>query len=179
MTSGTKPSLLILEDEASFLETLSLEFDEKGYHCLGARTIGEARSYLTRPIAFAILDLRVGEENGLAFLKELLASSPDCRAVILTGYGSIATAIQAVRSGAFNYLTKPAPMETLEKALWVQLENTGELTAGEVPSLARHEREYIEFVLARCNGNITHAAEKLGIHRQSLQRKLRKYSPRR
>jgi len=172
-----KPTLLIVEDEHSFLETLSLEFAEKGYDVLAAPSAREAREFIARPIQFAILDLRIGADSGIALLKDLQAAWPSCRAIVLTGYGSIATAIQSLREGAFNYLTKPVSIETLERALWVEIERD-QVVVEEVPSLARHEREYIEFVLARCNGNISHAAEKLGIHRQSLQRKLRKFPPR-
>ena len=105
-----------------------------------------------------------------------LASAGKTRVVILTGYASIATAVQAVKQGAVDYLTKPVDIDELERALLM-----GGLDTSNVPeefqSLDRHQREYIEYVLARCGGNISEAARRLGIHRQSLQRKLRKFTP--
>ena len=97
----------------------------------------------------------------------------------MTGYGSIATAVQATKLGAAHYLTKPVDIDEVERAL-----QSEEYANEEVPiptefqSLYRREREYIEFVLAECDGNISQAARRLGLHRQSLQRKLRKYPPR-
>ena len=97
--------------------------------------------------------------------------------MVLTGYGSIATAVQAVKLGAHDYLTKPIDFDTLERTL--QGGGAHEDAAEpEAQSLARHEREYIEYILAECGGNISQAARRLGLHRQSLQRKLRKYTPR-
>ena len=99
--------------------------------------------------------------------------------VVLTGHGSIATAVQATKLGAVNYLTKPVDVETIERALRSDPDDDEAIPIPEqYQSLARHEREYIEFVLAECEGNISRAARRLGIHRQSLQRKLRKYTPR-
>ncbi len=103
--------------------------------------------------------------------------SPDMVVIVLTGYGSIATAVKATKLGATAYLTKPVEAEEIERAF------LGEETDEDIPipdefqSLYRHEREYIEYVLAECDGNISQAARRLGLHRQSLQRKLRKYTP--
>jgi two-component system response regulator RegA len=93
--------------------------------------------------------------------------------VVLTGYGSISTAVEAIKRGAVNYLTKPVSLERLEKALWVDLPPGEEDPDEPIESLERHEREYLEYVLARCGGNISKAARWLNLHRQSLQRKLR------
>ena len=103
---------------------------------------------------------------------------PGIRTVVLTGYGSIATAIEAIKIGAVHYLTKPSDPDLIEDAFE---KITGDPTVplpDSPPSLARHEREYIEYVLAGTGGNISEAARRLGLHRQSLQRKLRKYPPR-
>ena len=111
-------------------------------------------------------------------IQEIKAQNPDAHIVVLTGYGSIATAVQATKLGAAHYLTKPVDIDEVERAL-----RNEEYANEEVPiptefqSLYRHEREYIEFVLAECDGNISKAARRLGLHRQSLQRKLRKYTP--
>ncbi len=127
---------------------------------------------------YAIVDLRLRQDSGLDVIQEIKSRSPDTHIVVLTGYGSIATAVQATKLGAAHYLTKPVDIDEVERSL-----HTEELANDEVPiptefqSLYRHEREYIEFVLAECGGNISQAARRLGLHRQSLQRKLRKYTP--
>ena len=93
---------------------------------------------------------------------------------MLTGYGSIATAVKAVQDGAFNYLTKPIGFELLEATLLGKL-NTKDIETKGISSLSRHEHEYIEFVLTKNDGNISKSARELGLHRQSLQRKRRKF----
>lgn len=173
-----RPKLLIVEDDTGFLKTLSVEFHEKGYEILEAERLDRLAKLDLTDLSFSIIDLRIGQENGLDVLTTIRTASPDCRAVILTGYGSIATAIKAVKMGAVNYLTKPVSIEVLEKALWMELSDESALLPKKTLSLAKHEREYIDFVLAQCGGNISKAAEWLGLHRQSLQRKLRKYPPR-
>lgn len=173
--------LLIVEDDRNFLETLTLEFVDRGYRVFGAMSSSDLDRFSGESFRFAILDLRIGKDNGLTILERVKAQSPHCRIVLLTGYGSIATAVQAVKLGAANYLTKPVAIETLEKSLWMDLtEGEGDDSTGDARvSLARHEREYIEYVLDQCDGNISKAAQWLGVHRQSLQRKLRKYPSRR
>ena len=127
---------------------------------------------------FAVVDLRLGRDSGLDAVSHLLERDRETRIVMLTGYGSIATAVQATKLGAVNYLTKPVDVETIERALRSDPETDDPIPIPEqYQSLARHEREYIEFVLAECEGNISQAARRLGLHRQSLQRKLRKYTP--
>ena len=115
---------------------------------------------------------------GLDVIVDLKARAPDIRIVVLTGYGSIATAVQATKLGACDYLTKPVDIDALERAFLGDETGGGEIPIPEeFPSLYRHEREYIEYVLAECGGNISQAARRLGLHRQSLQRKLRKFTP--
>lgn len=173
-----KHRLLIVEDDISFSETLKVEFEDRGYEISMASSLSDLNLVRNPQFRFAILDLRVGQDNGLQILEVLKAKSPDCRVVLLTGYGSIATAVQAMKLGASNYLTKPVSIERLEKALWMDLAEEESPTVSDPrTSLARHEREYIEYVLNQCGGNITKAATWLGVHRQSLQRKLRKYPP--
>ena len=175
-----KKSLIIIEDDQRFRETLKIEFKERGYEVsVGALTTTiPAKNF--EGLNFALVDLRLGEQSGLNEIKKILKLSPACRILMLTGFGSIATAVEAIKLGATNYLTKPASIQNIEMALWMDAkEGTAPVLEdkdhGE--SLARHEREYIEFVIQQCNGNISHAARWLGIHRQSLQRKLRKFTP--
>jgi two-component system, response regulator RegA len=174
-----KHRLLIVEDDAAFAETLRLEFEDRGYEVTVAHALTELNRISPGTIRFAVVDLRIGQDNGLQALSKIKELSAECRVVLLTGYGSIATAVQAMKLGASNYLTKPVAIEILERALWVDLsEEASTENLEERTSLARHEREYIEYVLNQCEGNITRAASWLGVHRQSLQRKLRKYPPR-
>ena len=173
------PRLLILEDNERFAETLAAEFRDRSYEVLMARNLAELSEVSGTPIQFAIVDLRLRGDDGLDAIAIIKEKSPDAKIVVLTGYGSIATAVQATKRGADNYLTKPVDIENIEHAFGVG--NGAEPEASvreEYPSLARHEREYIEYVLAECGGNISKAARRLGLHRQSLQRKLRKHTPR-
>lgn len=123
----------------------------------------------------AVLDLRMGGMGGMECLRELLDAHEGIRVVILTGYGSIASAIEAVRMGAVDYLTKPADGEEVLAALRGERREDGiEVKA---PTLERMEWEHLQRVLHDCGGNISRAAEVLGMHRRSLQRKLQKYPP--
>jgi two-component system response regulator RegA len=180
MNKATKGRLLIVDDDEAFRESMALEFGDRGYQVVTAadhRTaLGMAAVH--RP-DFAVVDLRLEVDRGLEVLKDLLDRLPGVRAVVLTGYGSIATAIEAIKIGAVHYLTKPADPDALEEA-FTRTEGDPTIDVPEhPPSLAKHEREYIEYVLAGASGNISEAARRLGLHRQSLQRKLRKYPPRR
>lgn len=164
-----KDTLLLVEDDARLRKTLKLEFEERNF------LVFEADSGQTIPqgnFHYAVVDMRLHGDNGLVALDLVLKNSPDCRAVVLTGYGSIATAVEAIKRGAVNYLTKPVDVETLLKAL--KGESIDMPEAEQPISLSRKEHEYIEFMLAQHNGNIAQTAKALGLHRQSLQRKLKK-----
>jgi two-component system response regulator RegA len=170
--------LLIVEDNARFADTLATELNDRGYEVKSVGSLSAVKETDVSQFRFAIVDLRLRQDSGLDVIQEIKDQSPETRVVVLTGYGSIATAVQATKLGAAHYLTKPIDIDEVERAL-----HTDELANDEVPiptefqSLYRHEREYIEFVLAECEGNISQAARRLGLHRQSLQRKLRKYTP--
>lgn len=172
--------LLVVDDDDAFREAMELEFTDRGFQVLGApdhRTaLGLAAVH--RP-GYAVVDLRLEGERGLAVLKDLMERLPQMKAVVLTGYGSIATAIEATKLGARHYLTKPVDPDAIESAFEREEGDPNVVVPEQPPSLARHEREYIEYVLASTGGNISEAARRLGLHRQSLQRKLRKYPPRR
>lgn len=173
------PRLLILEDNERFAEALAAEFCDRSYEVLTARNLAELHEVCGDPIDFAIVDLRLRGDDGLDAIAIIKKNSPHAKVVVLTGYGSIATAVQATKRGADNYLTKPVDIDNIEHAFGVGKNAEIKATArAEPPSLARHEREYIEYVLAECDGNISAAARRLGLHRQSLQRKLRKHAPR-
>ncbi len=179
------PHLLIVEDDPRFADTLSSEFSDRGYEVSRVESLNELSELGVEVIDRAIVDLRLRRDSGLDALSQIKERWPDSTVVVLTGYGSIATAVQAVKLGAHNYLTKPVEIDQIERAftgepgLDISEEGDGVPDEGgdQFQTLARHEREYIEYVLAECDGNISQAARRLGLHRQSLQRKLRKYTP--
>lgn len=176
----TRPKLLVVDDDEAFRESMELEFTELGYQPILAEDHRSALGLAAvhRP-QFAVIDLRLGGERGLEVLKDLVERLPGIRAVMLTGYSSIATSVEAMKLGAHHYLMKPADPDAIHAALQSDKGDPTVAIPEQPPSLARHEREYIEAVLAATGGNISEAARRLGLHRQSLQRKLRKYPPRR
>jgi two-component system response regulator RegA len=174
-----KGKLLVVDDDDDFRESMELEFTDRGYHVIGApdhrAALGMAAVH--KP-PFAVVDLRLAGERGLEVVKDLVERLPGIRVIVLTGYGSIATAVEAIKLGAIHYLTKPCDPDAIEHG-FQRKEGDPTIAIPEAPpSLAKHEREYIEYVLAATGGNISEAARRLGLHRQSLQRKLRKYPPR-
>ncbi|MEW5741670.1 MAG: response regulator [Myxococcota bacterium] len=172
----TKPTVLVVDDDEVFRTRLGRALDERGYAVTMAGTVDEALAAAQDAPEYAVVDLRMPGKSGIELLKALREKDPNTRVVMLTGYGSIPTAVEATKLGAASYLTKPADADEVVKAL------TGEqqpptAAAHETPTLARAEWEYIQKVLADCGDNISEAARRLGIHRRSLQRKLQKYPP--
>jgi len=174
--SEESPRLMIVEDDDRFAETVSAEFRDRGYAVTRAASLEELKRLDTTGVGYAVVDLRLRSDSGLDAIAEIKEHSPHARIVVLTGYGSIATAVQATKLGAIQYLTKPIDIDELERAL-LSDDYEEEAIPEQFQSLDRHEREYIEWVLAQCDGNISQAARRLGLHRQSLQRKLRKFTP--
>jgi two-component system response regulator RegA len=171
-------TVLIVEDNSRFADTLATELRDRGYAVECLDCLAAVKQVDASRFRYAIVDLRLRQDSGLDVITEIRSQSPETRIVVLTGYGSIATAVQATKLGAAQYLTKPVDVDEIERALHTQgLENDDVPIPTEFQSLYRHEREYIEFVLTECGGNISQAARRLGLHRQSLQRKLRKYTP--
>lgn len=176
-------TLLVVDDDDRHRDRLALALGQRGLRVVCAHDFGSAVSAqrAQRP-AYAVVDLRLPGRDGIDLVRALKAADPGIRIVMLTGWGSIATAVEAVRSGAYEYLTKPADADQVLEALGTR---AGRGVAGaegperSAPSLARVEWEHIQRVLAECEGNISQAARVLGIHRRSLQRKLAKYPPRR
>jgi len=181
MASGEK-SLVILDDDKNFRKSLVLEFQDLGYQIFEAENVFMVRQALEQSCRFdfGILDLRVGQDLGLHLIPDLLQTNPLCRIVMLTGYPTIATTVGAIKAGAVNYLLKPCSTELIEQALWMEgVHQNFDFDATDVltPKLNQYEFELIEFVLIQCDWNVTKAAKRLGLHRQSLQRKMRKYPP--
>lgn len=173
--------LLLVDDSYAFRERLARALRERGFEVSTAADYDEAmEAAKAQPPRLAVLDLRMPGQSGLELLRDLKQQVPDVEVLMLTGFGSIATAIDAVRLGALNYLPKPADADDILAAFVrgadeVEVEVDGETL--EAPSLARAEWEHIHRVLSDCDGNISEAARRLGIHRRSLQRKLRKRAP--
>ena len=174
------PSILLVDDDDVFRERLARAFRRRGFDVRAAASAEEAlaSARLDSP-EMAVLDLRMPGANGLELLQALREIDETTAAVVLTGYGSIATAVEATRLGAVYYLPKPADVDDILAAF--EKGQKPPLAAVEddhqVPSLARAEWEHINRVLAECGGNISRAARMLGIHRRTLQRKLQTYPP--
>lgn len=175
---GTMPKLLIAEDDPVFSDVLAAALTRRGFQVTVAHSCAEVRRSLaqSRP-DYAVVDLRIGHESGLALIPELVAPPRPARTVVLTGYGSIATAVEAMRLGATHYVAKPADADDL-LAAFARADRPADAEPDAepvVPSLARVEWEHIHRVLTDCGGNVSQAARLLGLHRRSLQRKLAKY----
>lgn len=165
-------SILVVDDDERFRRRLARALERRGYEVRVASR-GDIALDLARtdPPELAVVDLRLPPTHGLDVVTELLAIDPQTRIVVLTAYGSIATAVRAVRLGAVHYLTKPANADAILAAFSA---GAGGGVPGEVPtpSLERVEWEHIQRVLDDCGGNVSEAARRLRIHRRSLQRKL-------
>ena len=177
-----------MDDDAAFRTRLVQALVTRGHPAVGAGSVDEATEVAAafKPEA-AVVDLKMpGGKSGLDLVPELVARHEGIQIVVLTGYGSIATAVEAVRKGAINYLSKPLDADQILAAFDAdpdgsdRAEKGGLAEAGPAdapPSLARVEWEHIQRILTDCDGNISLAARKLGIHRRSLQRKLGKLPP--
>lgn len=162
--------IFILEDDINLKKVLVLEFQERGYLVESGSSLKEINDVI---YDVAVLDLNLGEESGLEAISRLKSNNPFIKIVMLTGYGSIATTVEAMKLGALNYLTKPISIEDLLNVIeGVRVENDQEYFKR--PSLSKNEHEYIQYVLNENDGNISKTAKELGLHRQSLQRKLKK-----
>lgn len=174
-------SLLLVDDDAIFRSRLARAFTVRGWDVRVAGGADEAISLArTESPEHAIVDLKMPGRGGLEVVRELHEIDPSTKILVLTGYGSIATAVDAVRLGAVGYLAKPADVDDLlaafaRAALPPMAQSPVDYDA---PSLARAEWEHIHRVLADCAGNISEAARRLGVHRRSLQRKIQKHAPR-
>jgi two-component system response regulator RegA len=178
---ATAPSILIVDDDDVFRTRLARAFRDRGYDARVASNHAEAlaRAQEDSP-EMAVVDLRMPGPSGLELVRDLKAIDPGTLILVLTGYGSIATAIEAVRIGATYYLAKPADVDDILAAFARGGAPPLDPPPSDYapPSLARAEWEHISRVLSDCGGSISEAARRLGLHRRSLQRKLQKYPPR-
>ncbi len=175
---GDDPSLLIVDDDKPFLTRLARAMEGRGFEVDTAETVeesvGKARE---RPPAYAVVDMRLGDGNGLDVVKAIAEKRSDCRAIILTGYGNIATAVTAVKLGAIDYLSKPADADDIYAAL--TRTGGGRVAPPENPMSADRVRwEHIQRVYEMCDRNVSETARRLNMHRRTLQRILAKRAPR-
>jgi two-component system response regulator RegA len=175
-------SLLLVEDDEVFRRRLARAFSERGWEVReAADLVGALRAAEHDTPEFVVVDLRLPDGSGLEIVRRLKALDETTVIIVLTAYGSIATALDALRLGATHYLTKPADVDDLIAGFARPPLAAGDVRVAspdpitDTPSLARVEWEHINRVLADSGGNISEAARRLGLHRRSLQRKLAKY----
>lgn len=170
-----QPHLLLVDDDDTFTQILARVLVRKGVRVSIANS-SEAAINIAKedPPEYAVVDLKMNGESGLVLLPKLLAIDVEMRVVILTGYSSIATAVEAIKRGACNYLCKPASVEDIFAALLTKHVDTEHLIPDSPMSVDRLEWEHIQRVLSEYDGNISATARALGMHRRTLQRKLQK-----
>lgn len=175
---GEDADLLIVDDDVPFLNRLGRAMENRGFQVETAPSVGEALARVAaRPPAYAVVDMRLGDGNGLDVVEAIRERRPDARAVILTGYGNIATAVTAVKLGAIDYLSKPADADDVYNALTQPAGEKAE--PPENPMSADRVRwEHIQRVYEMCDRNVSETARRLSMHRRTLQRILAKRAPR-
>jgi two-component system response regulator RegA len=171
-------SLLLVDDDKAFLTRLGRAMEARGYF---VRTVDNVADGLVaiaeRPPAFAVIDMRLQDGNGMDVISELKRVRPDARGIVLTGYGNIATAVTAVKLGAFDYLAKPADADEIHAALTSTSVEKAELPES-LMSADRVRWEHIQRVYELCGRNVSETARRLNMHRRTLQRILAKRAPR-
>lgn len=175
---GEDNTILLLDDDEPFLKRLAKAMEKRGFSVETAGSVAAGKAIATaRPPAYAVCDLRLEDGNGLDVVEVLREKRPDCRIVVLTGYGAIATAVAAVKIGATDYLSKPADVNDITNAL---LANGDAMPPPpENPMSAdRVKWEHIQRVYELCERNVSETARRLNMHRRTLQRILSKRSPR-
>ncbi|WP_108483765.1 ActR/PrrA/RegA family redox response regulator transcription factor [Oceaniglobus ichthyenteri] len=175
---GEDRTLLLVDDDEPFLKRLSRAMEKRGFSVETAESVTAGRAIATaRPPAFAVIDLRLDDGNGLDVVETIRERRPDSRIVVLTGYGAIATAVAAVKIGATDYLSKPADANEITAALLAKGDALP--PPPENPMSADRVRwEHIQRVYEQCDRNVSETARRLNMHRRTLQRILAKRSPR-
>jgi len=175
---GEDNSLLLLDDDEPFLRRLARAMEKRGFAVEAVETVAAGKAVATaRPPAYAVVDLRLEDGNGLDVVEILREKRPDAKIVVLTGYGAIATAVAAVKIGATDYLSKPADANDVTAALLATAEHRP--PPPENPMSADRVRwEHIQRVFELCDRNVSETARRLNMHRRTLQRILAKRSPR-
>ena len=171
-------SLLIVDDDNPFRDRLARAMEKKGFSVSQAEGVKKGIDLIkSKTPAFAVVDLRLGDGNGLEVVKELQVSNSNCKIIMLTGYGNIPTAVAAIKQGAIDYLAKPADADDVEKALLADPNKKAQPPENPM-SADRIKWEHIHRVFELCNRNVSETARRLKMHRRTLQRILSKRSPR-
>ena len=174
----TERTLLIVEDDKSFLQQLARAMEARGFDVATAESVGEGLQQVEMSApAFAVVDMRLGDGNGLDVISALKRRRPDARGIVLTGYGNIATAVNAVKLGAVDYLSKPADADDVVAALLASGTEKSELPHNPM-SADRVRWEHIQRIYEMCDRNVSETARRLNMHRRTLQRILAKRAPR-
>jgi two-component system response regulator RegA len=180
MTNAVLPNektLLLVDDDKPFLTRLARAMEIRGFEVLMAESVAEGVAHVKRAApSFAVVDLRLADGNGLDVIEALHQARPDARAVVLTGYGNIATAVTAVKLGAIDYLAKPADADAVYGALVGDTDLRAALPDNPM-SADRVRWEHIQRVYELCNRNVSETARRLNMHRRTLQRILAKRAP--
>ncbi|NLH81909.1 MAG: ActR/PrrA/RegA family redox response regulator transcription factor [Phyllobacteriaceae bacterium] len=178
LAADAEKSLLIVDDDKPFLQRLARAMELRGFDVQTASSVGEGKAMVDAiPPAYAVVDMRLADGNGLDVVEHLRERRPEARTIVLTGYGNIATAVTAVKLGAADYLSKPADADEVMRALL----RTGDERAEppENPMSADRVRwEHIQRVYELCERNVSETARRLNMHRRTLQRILAKRAPR-
>ena len=180
-----EPTLLLADDDDAFREAMSRALGRRGFAVTATRNVDEAEDAAKKQVfEYALVDVRMPGRSGIDLVAALRRIDEGTRVVVLTGYGTIANAVEAMRAGAADYLTKPVDATACERSLLGRGAEAAVGAAGmveeeDVPSLERVEYEYLQRVLADCGGNVSEAARRLRMHRRSLQRKITRQPPRR
>lgn len=176
-TVGDK-SLLIVDDDKAFGQRLARAMETRGFEATAVSSVAEGLAAIaTAAPAFAVIDMRLLDGNGLDVISDLKARRPDARAIILTGYGNIVTAVTAVKLGAFDYLAKPADADEIFNALMARQHDKAALPENPM-SADRVRWEHIQRIYELCGRNVSETARRLNMHRRTLQRILAKRAPR-
>ena len=172
-------SVLVMDDDAPLRTRLGRALETRGFEVVQAGTVAEAIAHVKEKCpAFAVLDMRLDDGNGLQVVETIQAVRPDTRVVMLTGYGNIATAVAAVKAGAVDYLPKPADADDVARALLAAREGSAPAPPDNPMSADRVRWEHIQRVYELCGHNISETARRLNMHRRTLQRILAKRAPR-
>ena len=178
ITDFTDKSLLLVDDDNPFRERLARAMEKKGFEVIQAEGVKKGIDAVkSKKPAFAVVDLRLNDGNGLEVVKEIQNSNENSRIVMLTGYGNIPTAVSAIKEGAIDYMSKPADADDVEKALLADPNKKADPPENPM-SADRVKWEHIHRVFELCNRNVSETARRLKMHRRTLQRILSKRSPR-
>jgi two-component system, response regulator RegA len=175
--SDAKTSLLLVDDDKPFLARLARAMESRGYVVTQADSVAAGLAFVRQtPPDYAVIDMRLSDGLGLDVISELKRVRPESRAIILTGYGNIATAVSAVKMGAFDYLAKPADADDIDAALKAVPGTKPELPDNPM-SADRVRWEHIQRIFELCERNVSETARRLNMHRRTLQRILAKRAP--